>query len=380
MTAAYDVIVAGVGGMGSATCWQLAKRGLRVLGLERFDIGHTMGSSHGLTRIIRLGYAEGDQYVPLVLRAHQLWRETGDLAGTQLLHVTGSLDMERNGGERVTGALKSCLAYDLRHRMLDRRELNRRYPQFNLPEGHVGLWQPDGGFIASEQAIRVHVALARAHGADIRTNEPLMTWKTTVNGGVTVTTERDTYSAGSLVLTSGGWLGETSKSIAPLLSTVKQAIGWFPLKQPQRFAPDNFPVFVLGVEEGDYYGFPAWEHPGLKVGGPHLGRVPVAINDPDRTPTLDQERRLTQFLKRYIPDAAGDAIALKGCIYTVTPDEHFIIDRLPEAPQVVFASACSGHGYKFASAIGEVLADLATTANSRFDLTAFSLDRFKHAA
>lgn len=381
MTLAYDVIVAGIGGMGSAACWHLAQRGQRVLGLERFDIGHAMGSSHGMTRIIRLAYFEGPQYVPLVQRAHQLWRETGALAGTQLLHVTGSLDISTAGDDdQVRRSQASCLAHDIPHEILAADDIKRRFPAFHLPDDYIALWQRDGGFVASERAIYTHVGLAQSRGADIRANEPLVSWKPTADGGVSVTTAAGTYTAGRLILTSGAWIGEMAADVFPHVRTTKQCIGWFTVRRPELFRPDVFPVFIISAEEGAFYGFPLWEHPGFKLGGPHFSRIPIDPDNPDRTADPAQAESIRAFLARYLPDAAGRPMTLKGCIYTVTPDEDFIIDHLPGHPQVVLASACSGHGFKFASAIGETLADLAMTGRSRFDLSAFSLSRFQKAA
>ncbi|AOO81413.1 N-methyl-L-tryptophan oxidase [Bosea vaviloviae] len=371
----YDVIVAGVGAMGSAACWHLAKRGLKVLGLERFDLGHAMGSSHGLNRIIRLAYFEGSHYVPIVRRAHELWRTTGDEAGMKLLHVTGSIDLAPEGAGPVESSLQSCLDHGLVHERLDGREIARRFPAFQLPEGHVGLWQPDGGFVASEKAIYAHVGLAQARGAEIRTGEPMLDWAPTAQGGVVVRTERGTYSAGRLVITSGGWIADAVPALASKVSTVRQAIGWFTTRRPELFREGAFPVFILSVEEGAFYGFPLYEHPGFKLGGPHFGREPMDPRDDDRTPSPRQVALIRECLRRYIPDAAGDPLTLKGCVYTVSPDEDFIIDAVPGVPQAVFASCCSGHGFKFASAIGEILADLSTSGQSAFDLTPFSLDR-----
>jgi sarcosine oxidase len=373
---AYDVIVAGVGAMGSATCWQLAKRGLRVLGLERFDLGHAMGSSHGLSRIIRLAYFEGSHYVPIVRRAHDLWRETGQEAGMQLLHVTGSLDLAPEGAGPVESSLQSCLDHGLVHDVLDGAEIARRFPAFQLPAGHIGLWQPDGGFVASEKAIYAHVGLAQSRGADIRTNEPMLDWTPTAQGGVVVRTERGTYSAGRLVITSGGWIADAVPQLAQRVTTVKQAIGWFTTRRPELFRQGAFPVFILSVEEGNFYGFPLYEHPGFKLGGPHFGREPLDPHDSDRTPSPTQVAMIRECLARYLPDAAGEPLTLKGCVYSVSPDEDFIIDTVPSVPQAIFASCCSGHGFKFASAIGEILADLSTTGRSAFDLQPFSLGRF----
>lgn len=371
----YDVIVAGVGAMGSAACWHLARRGLKVLGLERFDLGHAMGSSHGLSRIIRLAYFEGSHYVPIVRRAHELWAQTGAEAGMQLLHVTGSLDLAPEGAGMVESSLKSCLDHGLTHEVLDGKEIARRFPAFHLPAGHLGLWQPDGGFVASEKAIYAHVGLAQARGAEIRTNEPLLDWAPTADGGVTVRTERGTYSAGRLVITSGGWIADAVPALASKLSTVRQAIGWFTTRKPELFRQGAFPVFILTVEEGNFYGFPLYEHPGFKLGGPHFAREPMDPREPDRTPSPQQVAMIRECLARYLPDAAGDPLTLKGCVYTVSPDEDFVIDSVPGVPQAVFASCCSGHGFKFASAIGEILADLSTSGRSAFDLSPFSLGR-----
>lgn len=372
----YDVIVAGVGAMGSAACWHLAQRGLRVLGLERFDLGHTMGSSHGLTRIIRLAYFEGSKYVPIVQRAHELWQKTGDEAGLKLLHVTGSLDLAPAGAGQVESSLQSCLDHGLEHEQLDAKELARRFPGFTLPSGHIGLWQPGGGFVASEKAIFAHVGLAQSRGAEIRTNEPMLDWSPTADGGVTVRTARGTYSAGRLVITSGGWIADAVPSLARTVTTVRQAIGWFTTRKPELYREGVFPVFILTVEEGNFYGFPLYEHPGFKLGGPHFGREPMDPRDDDRTPSPRQVELIRACLARYLPDAAGEPLTLKGCLYSVTPDEDFIIDSVPGVPQAVFASCCSGHGFKFASAIGEILADLSDSGRSRFDLAPFSLARF----
>jgi sarcosine oxidase len=376
----YDAIVAGIGGMGSAACYHLAKRGQRVLGLERFDLGHSMGSSHGLTRIIRIAYFEGGHYVPLLKRAAELWRETGDEAGQQLLYVTGSMDIAPEGEGFVEASRRSCVEHDLKYEVLSRADIERRFPAFHLTPQHCGLWQPDGGFVASERAIYAHAGLAMKHGAELRFNEPLLSWKPTANGGVEVTTERGTYSAGSLVLTAGAWMPELVPALGRSEHIVKQAIGWFGVRRPELFQPDRFPVFILTVEEGNFYGFPLWEHPGFKLGGPHFAREPIDPNDRDRTPSARQVAAIQECLKRYLPDAAGDPLTLKGCMYTVTPDEHFVVDRLPDAPQVTVVSACSGHGYKFCSVLGEVAADLAIKGETRFDIAPLSIRRLDDPA
>jgi sarcosine oxidase len=381
----YDVIVVGVGGMGSAACYQIAKRGQRVLGLEKFDLGHAFGSSHGQTRIIRLAYFAGDHYVPLLQRAVTLWQEAERDAGMQLYFRTGSLDIAPEGHEMVEGSIGSCRAHNLPHEILSQRDIKARFPAFHLPDGYCGNWQPDGGFIASERAIYAHTGLAMRHGAELRFNEPLLAWAPTAQGGVTVKTARSTYTAGQIVFTAGGWMPELIDAIAATgTRPMKQAIGWFTPKKPALFAMGRFPVFIITTtgetgEELSFYGFPLWEHPGFKLGGPHFGREPMEPNDPDRTPSARQVAYIRDCLRKHLPDADGEPMTLKGCIYTVTPDEHFIIDRLPGTPQALVLSPCSGHGFKFCSVFGEVAADLVTQGHSRLDITPFALDRFAAA-
>ena len=274
MSQVYDVIVVGVGGMGSATCYQLAKRGQRVLGLERFDIPHSMGSSHGDTRMLRLAYFEGQAYVPLVLRAHQLWQEIGKLAGEHLLHMTGTLDISGPDEEDIIGkAEQACRTYDLPYELLDSEAIMARYPGFKLEAKHKGLFQPDGGFVASEKAILAHTALAIDAGAEIRPRERVLGWEPTQSGGVKVKTERGTYEAGSLVLSTGPWIGEFAPGVIPFTQPYRQVFGWFRPRSPDLFKMGSFPSFTLKNDEGHYYGFPLWNNPGLKIGGPHHGRA-----------------------------------------------------------------------------------------------------------
>ncbi|MEQ1649526.1 MAG: N-methyl-L-tryptophan oxidase [Hyphomicrobiaceae bacterium] len=375
MSNTYDTIVCGIGGMGSATLYELAKRGQRVLGLERFDLGHAMGSSHGHTRIIRIAYFEGSHYVPIVKRAHHLWQQTGREADMQLLHVTGALDLAPIGQGFVESSHQSCLDHDLDYELLDAKDIMRRYPAFTLPATHHALYQKDGGFVLSEKAIFAHAGLALKHGAELHVGETVTGFKPTADGGVIVTTDKTTYTAGKLILSAGAWIKEFAPEVLASVKTVKQAIGWFQTRRPEKFALGALPVFILTVEEGNFYGFPVFEHPGFKLGGPHFAREPIDPNSPDRTPSARQVKAIQDCLAKYIPDAGGPPLTLKGCMYTATPDENFILDHLPDLPQVLVASPCSGHGFKFASAIGEIMADLATTGKSRFDLSHFS---FKH--
>lgn len=376
MNTVYDVIVVGVGGMGSATCYELAKRGQRVLGLERYDIGHAMGSSHGETRMLRLAYFEGQSYVPMVLRAHQLWRETGIKLGEDLLTITGTLDIADPTRDIVERGQAACEKYELPYEILNANSIMDRYPAFKLPDNYTGIFQPDGGFVKSEKAILGYTALAIDAGADIHPRERVVAFEPTATGGVKVTTEARTYEAGRLVLSPGPWINSFVPSLKDYLQPYRQIFGWFRPLEPDLFKLGKFPSFTLKAPEGDYYGFPIHGHPGFKIGGPQHGRE---VCDPD---TLIRENRpadehnLRQCLQHYLPKAMGPALGIKVCIYTIADDDDFIIDTLPDAPQIVVASPCSGHGFKFASVMGEILSDLAMNLQPEFDLTPFKISRF----
>ena len=357
---AYDVIVVGVGGMGSAACWQLARRGQRVLGLERFDIPHSMGSSHGISRIIRLPYYEDPAYVPLLHRAYALWAEAERATGEELLVTTGSIDAGPEDDPLFQGALASARLHGLAHEVLDGAAVNDRFPGYRLPHASRAVFQPQGGLIASERAIVAHVRAAQAAGAVIQARERVLDWEVKPSGTVEVRTSKGTYEAGRLVLTAGAWMGELAPALAGQAVPERQVLAWLHPLRPELFTPDVFPVFNLQVAEGRYYGFPVYEVPGFKFGRyHHRGEVSTAdgmrreIDDAD-------EALLRQFGERYFPEGSGSTMGLRTCLFTNTPDEHFILDRHPAHPQVVLASPCSGHGYKFCSVIGEILADLAT--------------------
>jgi sarcosine oxidase len=370
----YDVIVVGVGGMGSATSYYLARRGKRVLGLERFGIPHAMGSSHGHTRIIRLAYYEHPSYVLLLKRAYELWREIQGIAGERLLHVTGSVDAGPEDSWVFKGSWESCKLHDLPHEVLTGAELHRRYPGYHLPADHLALVQPEGGFLAPEKCIVSYVMAAQARGAEIHGHERVLEWEP-LEGGVRVRTDRGLYEADKLVVTAGAWDGELLDVLAGLAVPERQVLAWLQPTRPERFRPGNFPVFNLLVDEGRFYGFPVFSVPGFKFGKYHHLEEIVDPETMDREAHDYDERLLRGFAERYFPDGCGPTMDLQTCMFTNTPDNHFVIDLHPDYPQVSFASPCSGHGYKFASVIGEIVADLAETGITRHDISLFRLDR-----
>jgi sarcosine oxidase len=369
----YDVIVAGVGAMGSAACLHLARRGKRVLGLERFDIPNSMGSSHGVTRIIRLAYAEGAPYVPLLLRAYELWRELEAAAGERLLWTTGYADV---GDLLVETSFESCRAYDLEHDLVDGRELGRRHPAFQVPPDIPALLQPDGGFLLPERCIVAHVAQAQALGADVRAREAVRRWQSLDGGGVRVESERDTYTAERLVITAGAWAASVARLDSELCVAERQVLAWFQPLDPALFAPGRLPTFGLAVEEGIYYGFPVFGVPGFKVGRLHHREERVDPDRFNREPNAADEVLLRGFVERYFPRGAGPTMALATCLFENSPDEHFLIDTHPDCRDVLVAAGFSGHGFKFASVVGEILADLTVAEATAHDIAFLRLERF----
>lgn len=374
----YDVIVVGVGGMGSAALCHLARRGARVLGLEQFEIPHDLGSSHGLTRIIRLAYWEDSAYVPLLLRAYELWRELEQLAGETLLVTTGSIDAGPRDSRPVRGVLEACRRFGLRHEILESSALHRRFPGYCLPDTLIAILQPDGGYLLSERCIAAHVTAASGAGATVHPNEHVADWEV-AGDQVLVHTDRSTYAARRLVVTAGPWAGKAVGALRPLVTVERQVVMWVQPRVPDLFAADRFPVFYLHGDEGSFYGFPLFGDLGVKIAKYHHLRQAVDPDTVDRACHAEDERVIRQAIQRYFPDADGPAVSLKTCLFTNTADEHFIVDVLPQEPCVVVAAGFSGHGYKFCSVVGEILADLALQGSTRHDISLFALRRVSSA-
>lgn len=370
----FDVIVIGVGGMGSAALHHLAARGKRVLGLEQFDIPHDYGSSHGITRIIRLAYYEDPSYVPLLRRAYELWEALEGAAGEKLLYKTGSIDAAHENDEVFQGSYRSCLEHGLEHEVLEAKALRERFPGYQLPDGYFALLQEEGGFLLPERCIVQHVQAALRAGARVQARERVLGWDV-FSGGVRVKTDKGTYEAASLVLTAGAW----TKSLLPALARVaqpeRQVLGWFQPLEPALFAPSAFPVFNLSVPEGRYYGFPEFSVPGFKLGRYHHLEEQVEADSLERAPRAEDEAVLRSVVKRYFPAANGPIMALRTCMFTNSPDEHFILGVHPEDARVTFAAGFSGHGFKFCSVIGEILADLALNGETAHPIGLFSPQR-----
>jgi sarcosine oxidase len=344
-----------------------------VLGLERFGIAHDRGSSHGHTRIIRLAYYEHPSYVPLLRRSYELWQSLGAESAEPLLVRTGSIDASTPGHDVFEGSLRSCELHDVPHEVLDGDALARRFPGYRFPTEARALFQPDGGILVPEACIAAHVAGALAHGAELRTGERVLACEPR-GDGVRVTTDAGVYDAARLVLSAGAWTGSLVAELAPLAVPERQVVAWFRPRRPELFAPERFPVFNVGFDEGRFYGFPRFGIDGFKIGRyHHLGETvdPDAI---DRTVHPRDIAPLAEFTARWFPDATGPTIDAGVCMFANSPDEHFVIDRMYDGRAVV-AAGFSGHGFKFCSVVGEIVADLALDGGTRHDVGLFRMRR-----
>jgi sarcosine oxidase len=360
----FDVIVVGLGAMGSAAAYQLARRGQRVLGLDAFPAGHTLGSSHGETRIIRMAYFEHPNYVPLLRRAYELWERTQVEANVKLFEITGGLFIGPADGTLVSGSLTSARAHGLPHALLDAQEIRRRFPVLHARDHEVALFEERAGVLFPERCIEAQLSLAAAAGADLHQVEPVTRcWSTA--GAAGVETERGRYMADKLIVTAGAWAGKLLSPLQLPLQPERIPIFWFePAREPGRFGLGNLPIWIWqDPERGDFFGVPHVEWPGVKVGKHHSGQHvdPDAV---DRTVSAADEQPVRDFLSQCLPDLAGRVASSRVCLYTNTPDEHFLIDRHPDHSNVVYAAGFSGHGFKFACVVGEILADLATTGRA----------------
>jgi sarcosine oxidase len=377
MAHSFDVIVIGVGAMGASTCFHLARRGVKVLGLEQFDIPHAQGSSHGYSRMIRKAYFEHPNYVPLLHRAYALWEELEALSGRRLLHRIGGVFIGPRGKTLVGGALAAAKLHHLPHELLAADELHRRWPQFVVPDSWHAFFEPDSGFLLPERAISTYAELAMRQGAEIHGQEPVREWKR--NGeSYLVRTDYESYSADRLIFCGGAWTGKLLNKLGVRLKVTRQVLAWAWPKEPRQFELGRFPVWGIdSLDGGLYYGFPMIEEsPGLKLA--HHLPTKNAV-DPDivsREPLPGDRDEIRKILTTFLPTAEGPLLALKTCLYTNTPDGHFIIDSDPEHPGVQIACGFSGHGFKFASVIGDALADASVSGKLDPSLDFLSLSRF----
>jgi sarcosine oxidase len=374
----HDVIVAGLGGMGSAAAYQLAGRGQRVLGLEKFSPAHDRGSSHGRSRIIRQAYFEGAEYVPLLLRAYELWEQLEEETGQELMTLTGGLMIGREDGELVSGSVQSAEEHDLPYELLDAAEIRRRFPAYAPGPETVALYEEKAGFVRPEETVKAHLDRADSLGADLRFGEQVLSWEAS-ESGVRVETPVGSYEAERLVISPGAWAPQLLADLSLPIEVTRQVMCWFePKRRPELFSPGRFPIFVWEPEDGAlFYGIPDGLYGGVKAAFHHFGGVPTTPETIDREVHEEEIDFLRSYLAEHVPDLAGRCLDARACMYTNTPDEHFVISVHPDHPQVAIAAGFSGHGYKFCSVVGEILADLATAGSTRHPIDLFSPARLK---
>jgi sarcosine oxidase len=378
----YDAIVVGLGGMGSATAYQLAGRGKRVLGLEQFSPAHDRGSSHGRSRIIRQAYFEDPAYVPLLERAYELWEQLERETDRDLMTLTGGLMIGRREGELVSGSLKSAEAHGLPYELLDAAEIRDRFPPFSPDPETVALYEERAGFVRPEESVEAHLDRADALGAELRFEEPILSWEAS-GEGVGVETAAGSYGAERLVITPGAWAPRLLADLGLPLEVERQVMYWFePKGGLEPFRPDRFPIFIWEPDDGNmFYGFPAQDDDrGVKAAFFRAGGVPTTPGTIDREVRREEIDFIRGYLAECVPDLAGRCLEARVCMYTNTPDLHFVISVHPDHPQVVVACGFSGHGYKFCSVVGEILADLASEGSTRHPIDLFSPARLRDAA
>ncbi len=379
-----DIIVVGLGAVGSAALYQLTKRGVKVLGIDRYAPPHSFGSSHGESRITRQSTDEGAHYVPFVMRSHDIWRDLEAETGTPILQASGILMIAERGSVEpdnyVESTARNAVTYGIPHEMLNAAEMTDRFPQFRLVGDETGYYEPGGGLVFPERAIETQLTLARQAGAHTITDETVLSIQQT-GTLVKVSTDRATYEAASVIVAAGAWIPKLCPlPFAPLLEVRRQVLHWYEMEDPSAYTKEQFPVFIWQhgpTPEEFLYGFPTIPGTtGLKLATEQFNtRV-----DPDLVDrTISDAENAAMYRDHIEGRLAGvrpNCLRASACFYTVTPDAGFILDRHPEQDHVVVVSACSGHGFKHAPAIGEAAAELASQGKSRLDASGFALARF----
>jgi sarcosine oxidase len=353
----FDVAVVGLGAMGALSAWQLAARGARVIGFERFRSGHDRGSSHGDTRIFRTAYFESPAYVPLLRRAHELWRRLEEESGSELLTMTGGLAIGRPDGELVTGMIESARLNELSYRLLSASDMSRAHPQHRLGANDVAVLEEGAGFLRPERSVAAAAARAEALGARLL-QETIVLSVAATGSGVSIETSRGRFGADHALITAGAWTPMLMSELGLPLKVERQVLSWLAVDDPSSFAPERFPIFIREVAPGRFrYGFPSTDGRSIKLGVHHEG----AEADPD---SIDREvhdgdvRPLRDFARDNLRGVTAELVSSCVCMYTNTPDERFIATSPASLPGVTVLSACSGHGFKFASVMGELMAGL----------------------
>lgn len=386
METTFDTIIIGLGAMGSAAAYQLAKRNVGVLGIDQYAPPHTLGSTHGETRITRQAIGEGEQYVPMAIRSHELWREIEAETGIELLTITGCALIcgknpvtSTNGiGNFFDSTLVAAQKFHLPHEVMNAQQFMKKFPQFRLEEDESVFFDQNGGFVRPERCIESQISLAKKYGANIHVNEKCLQYECSADGKkVTVMTDKGEYTASKLILSVGPWIQQLLPEFQQHFRIYRQALFWFSISgSVEPFLPQRFPVFMWQRNE-ELYGFPVLDvaQHAIKVASEEF-LVTTTPDTVDRIVSQNEVRRIYQkYVEKQFPDISEQCIMTSVCLYTVTTDASFVIDTHPKHSQIIIASPCSGHGFKHSAAIGEILAELATEGKSTIDISAFSIDR-----
>lgn len=378
----FDVAIVGLGAVGSAAAFQLARRGVRVLGIDRHAPPHAHGSTHGGSRITRKAIGEGEAYVPMVLRSYELFREIESLTGQALLTETGGLWIssdQRLATTHVENFFENTLAaarrFGIRHESLAPAEVRSRFPQFAIRDNEVAYYEPEAGFLRPEACVSAQLALAARHGAQLRTHERVLRFDERPSG-VAIETDKGNYLAARLVVAAGPWLRElVPLKLGTRFTVTRQVQYWFEVHDAERFRAPRFPVFIWELQEASHviYGFPTTDGRTLKVATEEYTHA-VEMGGEEAVPQAslaEMHRMHSRLVAPYLPGVGPECVKAATCLYTATPDFRFVIDRMPGYERVILASPCSGHGFKHSAAIGEALADLATDRAPRVDLSPF---------
>lgn len=379
----FDAIVIGVGSMGSSACYFLSKRGYKVLGLEQFDISHGLGSHAGQSRIIRKAYFEHSDYIPLLNRAYKNWKDLENETGAEIYFRTGLVYFGKPHHSIMKRVQESAALYNIQLEKLNAVVTAQRFPPFKIPLGFEILFEPGAGFLTPEKIIVLYTKQAMKNGAEIHTGEKLIQWKKDGNG-VKVITDKNKYSCNKLIITAGAWAGKMIPGMNDRINVTRQFVAWVKPRDPEQLSFGNFPCWMIAddAKPGVYYGFPILP---IDKFGPPAGlklahHFPSAVTDPDhadRQVTRADEENLEYVLNKYLPGVFDSFLSSKICLYANSPDENFIIDRLPGyEDRVTIACGFSGHGFKFASVVGETLADLAIEGTTKQPIEFLNARRF----
>jgi monomeric sarcosine oxidase len=372
----YDAIVVGVGGVGSAALYYLAQRGAKVLGIDRFQPPHDRGSTHGHTRVIRQAYFEHPDYVPLLREAYRGWQELEARTGQQLFHQVGLLEVGPPDGVVVPGVLRAAQQHSLVVEPLTAREIETRWPGICVGDGLTGVFEPSAGYLLVEDCVRAYLNEARAVGASVLLDTEIRSWSATSSGVRVVAADGREFSAGRLVVTAGAWAARLLHDLGMHLVVRRKSLFWFDADKADYAAVNGMPAFLFELRDAVFYGFPQLDSQGVKVaehsGGQEIDD-PLAVN---KNVDREEQNRVEAFLAAHLPRVAHRVNHHAACLYTMSPDEHFIVDHYPALPRVVFAAGLSGHGYKFAPVLGRALAEMALDGSTGLPIGFLALPRF----